>query len=403
MKIDIKNRKTLYIIIAILLISIFTLTIVYAALSTVLTINGQAEVTAASWDIYFDNIEVNEGSIKATKSPTKIDSRTINFIVGLKEPGDYYKFTVDVVNNGTIDAMIDSVIKTPTLTAQQAKYLKYEIEYTDGNSILDKQLLPKDTSKTMSVLVAYRSDVASSDIPTEGESLNLSFTMNYVQADETGTNIPELTPLVKVVSGDINTIGSEICIGEECFYLMKNDGKNIIILAKYNLLVGNIVSDSSWSTSPLQNSTGIQDASSKAGQESDLGEVMFPFIGTIEFSKTNYWENTISSYPAYVYDGNSSLYTYVENYKKYLQNLGAPIKNVRLPMFEELVEIGCSKNNTSCKSAPSWVYSTSYWTGTAYTSGYIWYTYSGYFSNILYNNKTALGIRPVVEISLQEF
>lgn len=120
MKIDIKNRKTLYIIIAILLILIFTLTIVYAALSTVLTINGQAEVTAASWDIYFDNIEVNEGSVKATKAPTKIDSRTINFIVSLEEPGDYYKFTVDVVNNGTIDAMIDSVIKTPTLTEQQA-------------------------------------------------------------------------------------------------------------------------------------------------------------------------------------------------------------------------------------------------------------------------------------------
>lgn len=58
--------------------------LIYAALSTVLTINGQAEVTAASWDIYFDNIEVNEGSIKATKAPTKIDSKTINFIVGLK-------------------------------------------------------------------------------------------------------------------------------------------------------------------------------------------------------------------------------------------------------------------------------------------------------------------------------
>ena len=170
-----RDRKTLYIVLSIVMVSILTLTVVYAALSTTLNINGNAEVTAASWDIHFDNIQVNPGSVDAITVPNIIDSRTINFVVGLKEPGDYYKFTVDIVNEGTIDAMIDSVVKTPELTVQQAKYIKYEIEYTDGALISSKQLLSKGETRKISVLVAYRTDVASSDIPTSGESLNLSF------------------------------------------------------------------------------------------------------------------------------------------------------------------------------------------------------------------------------------
>ena len=38
-----KNRKTLYFILSIVLVSVFTLTIAYAALNTVLKITGNAE------------------------------------------------------------------------------------------------------------------------------------------------------------------------------------------------------------------------------------------------------------------------------------------------------------------------------------------------------------------------
>ena len=189
MKIDIKNRKILYIIFGILLASVFTLTVVYAALSTVLTINGQAEVTSASWDIYFDNIKVNEGSVEATKSPTKIDSKTINFIVGLKEPGDYYKFTVDVVNNGTIDAMIDSVVKTPELTAEQSKYFNYDITYHSGESITSKQLVKSGSFVRLKVRLEYKKNLTASDLPTSNVSLSLGCTLVYSQADNNGVDV----------------------------------------------------------------------------------------------------------------------------------------------------------------------------------------------------------------------
>ena len=122
------NRKVLYTILGILVLSVLTLTIVYAALSTTLNINGNAEVTAASWDIYLDNVMLSSGSATSTV-PTIIDKTTASFSTTLFKPGDFYEFTIDVVNNGTIDAMIDSVTKTPELTDAQKKYLKYIVEY----------------------------------------------------------------------------------------------------------------------------------------------------------------------------------------------------------------------------------------------------------------------------------
>lgn len=113
------SRKILYITLSVLLVFILSLTIVYAALNVTLRITGNTEVIASSWDVHFDNIQINAGSISATTTPTITDRKTVDFGVTLKKTGDYYKFTVDVINNGTIDAMIESVVKTPNLTEKQ--------------------------------------------------------------------------------------------------------------------------------------------------------------------------------------------------------------------------------------------------------------------------------------------
>lgn len=264
--------------------------------------------------------------------------------------------------------MIDSVVKTPELSATQAKYIKYEIEYTDGNSINNKQLLLKDTTKTISVLVAYRSDVASSDIPTTGESLNLSFTMIYTQADETGNEIPESTPLVRVISGNTETVGSEITIGNEHFYVISNDKDSITMLAKYNLYAGNHCTSSTACTPYGEEATGMQDPTMFGW----LADGSFPRNGTLEFSLTNYWLSNVNSYPSYVYDSNSNLYTSVENYKLHFQNTGVTIVEARLIKYEELLELGCLASDWTCSSSSySWIYSTSYWTGSASSSNKI--------------------------------
>ena len=183
-----RDRKTLYMILSIVLISIFSLTIVYAALSVTLNIQGNAEVVASTWDIHLDNVKVTSGSVSGT-APSITTPTTATFSTTLNTPGDFYEFTIDVVNDGSIDAMIDGITKTPTLTETQAKYLNYIIEYQNGESINTKQLVAKNSYVRLKVRVEFRKDITASDLPTTSETLNLAFTVNYVQSDGTGSSV----------------------------------------------------------------------------------------------------------------------------------------------------------------------------------------------------------------------
>ena len=117
------------------LIVLLCISIGYAVLNTTLNINGKSSISKNTWDVYFDNVVVNSGSVEATKIPTVSDKTTVDFEVALNLPGEFYEFTVDVVNNGTIDAMIDSIEKLPDLTLEQQKYLNFIIEYENGEQI----------------------------------------------------------------------------------------------------------------------------------------------------------------------------------------------------------------------------------------------------------------------------
>ena len=394
-----RNRKALYMILGILLVSTFSLTIVYAALSVTLSIVGNAEVVASSWDIHLDNVKVTDGSVSGTE-PSITSPTTATFSTNLTTPGDFYEFTIDVVNSGSIDAMIDGVSKTPTLTTAQAKYLNYIIEYQNGESINTKQLVTKNSFVRLKVRVEFRKDITASDLPTTSETLNLSFTVNYVQSDESGISVKDngeyINPIT-VVSGDGVTKGNEVCIGEECFYVMYSDDDTVTMLAKYNLYVGGEY-NSSW-TAYGDEATGKQDSTM-------LGYGTTPRKGITKFSNTNYWYSSElkaeygTSYPAYIYDSNSTLYSYVENYKTYLSTLGVTPSEARLITIEELESLGCSSSSGSCKSAPRWVYSTNYWSGSARSTYFVWSVNSkGSFDYREYSTDSNYGCRPVITIS----
>ena len=75
------------------------------------------------------------------------------------------------MNNGSIDAMIDGVTKTPTLTETQAKYLNYIVEYQNGEAINTKQLVSKNSFVRLKVRVEFRKDLTASDLPSTSETL----------------------------------------------------------------------------------------------------------------------------------------------------------------------------------------------------------------------------------------
>ena len=89
-----------------------------------------------------------------------------------------------MVNAGSIDAMISKVLKEGLSEAQE-KYIDYSIKYSDGEELLEKDVLNSGTTKNIIVSVKYREDIVAEDLPTEEETLNLSFSVTYIQDDGT--------------------------------------------------------------------------------------------------------------------------------------------------------------------------------------------------------------------------
>lgn len=163
-----------------------SVTVGYAALSTTLSITGKGTLSKNSWDIHFENLViVDNGASAVTTAPTIDSTKTkVSFNITLSKPGDTYEFTVDAVNKGTIDAMLSGFSAT-SLTTDQQKYLTYTVTYSDGATISTKDYLKKGTSETIRVRVRFKDDLTATDLPSSAETLNLTATFVYVQADST--------------------------------------------------------------------------------------------------------------------------------------------------------------------------------------------------------------------------
>lgn len=184
------NKKYLTIVLVAMIIAVFSLSVAYAALSVTLSIEGNAQVSASNWDVHLENVRVNSESVSNGTVQIKT-ATTAEFSTVLEKPGDFYQFTIDVKNDGDIDAMIDSVTKTPSLTEAQTKYFNYIIEYENGESITTNQLVKKNSFIRIKVKIEYKKDLTASDLPTTNQEISLAFTVNYVQDDGSGSIVPD--------------------------------------------------------------------------------------------------------------------------------------------------------------------------------------------------------------------
>ena len=387
---NIKDRKVLTLGLCLILVCVFTLTIAYAALNAVLTISGSAQVTSADWDIHLANPKVTSGSATTTV-PSITSGKTLSFSTTLNMPGDFYEFMVDVVNSGSIDAMIEKVTKTPELTADQAKYLKYEVSYANGECISTKQNIASGVTMPIKVRVEYRKDLVASDLPTGQVQLTLGLVLDYVQSDGTGTTVPNngVGGFNISANGSLDAIGTIVTIGDQQFYTIGTEGDNVKLLSMFNLYVGGVY-NSGW-TAYGDEATGKQD-------QNMLGYVSGQSIrkGTTAFS------NTDSTYEGSIVEG------YVNAYKTIIEeDYGVPVEAARLISYDELTseDIGCSVDGWTCTTSEhAWIYSTSYWSGSANDASYVWSVGSnGGFGSFDYGSDDSFGVRPVIIISKSLF
>lgn len=179
-----KRNRTSYIIIA-LLILVVGISIGYAALSTTLNINGSSTITKQSWDVHFANIIETDGSVTAT-SPAAItagDPTKVTYNITLAKPGDFYEFSVDVVNAGTLPAKISAAPSLEGVSAAQDVYVNYTVKWADSNAqpAANDLLSANGGKKTAIVRIEYDKNTTADQLPTTGETLTLSFSMNFIQ------------------------------------------------------------------------------------------------------------------------------------------------------------------------------------------------------------------------------
>ena len=433
-----KERRTKALVVVVLLIVIAGLTVAFAALSTTLNINGTAYLDASKWGIRFENLssptKIGSATTTGTAKIEESKSAEITGInVSLSTPGDKVTYTVDLVNKGTINAKIDNLEKT-VLTQEQQRYLIFKVTDKDGREVSEGDILSAGETRSLTITIEFIKDLTKEDLPASTSTISLSYKLNFVQTDDKVVTTSGISKACTTSEkkdtysvGDVIALCNNDTKVSEDFYVISDNGSTVTALAKYNLLVGNVVKWSNdfevESTTVIPSSEegyGLQN-STAANYESNNGTPSTnTFTGVLGFSKDNngkgYWVDDTSnhnllskygnSYPAYVFDENSILYKPLSNYESYIKNtLKKTSVTTSLLTYDQVINLGCNKDNGSCKSAPLWVHAVNYWIGSvdaSYSAEMVGHDmvdpafgYGGLEENMA-------GLRPVITISKSE-
>lgn len=166
-----------------LLLLIVGIGIGFAALQTNLVITGETKINKVEWNVHFDNAKKTDNANVDGTVELDDDKTTATYSATLEEPGDTYEFTVDVVNEGSIDAILKSIEGELELTDDESKYFVYEITGIPA----ENTVLAKTNGKyTITVKLQYNPDVEAEDLPTELKTISKTVTLNYVQYKNSG-------------------------------------------------------------------------------------------------------------------------------------------------------------------------------------------------------------------------
>ena len=203
------------------------------------------------------------------------------------------------------------------------------------------------------------------------------------------------------------SVGEIVKIGTEEFYVIGRSGEDLVLLAHYNLKVGDIYDRNNnnnkiGSYNPSEMGYGKQSSEVRGGVAGDHKR------GTLAFASTNYWNGNVAvpnspftgNYQepyVYVYNSSSHLKGYVDSYAN---SLGVTVKEARLMKYIEAKNLGCTMSNESCAGAPAFLHETSFWLGNANGPESVWRidSINNKFMRGAYDNNYYYGIRPVIVI-----
>ena len=184
------ERKTKIITLSAVIVAVIGLTIAFAAMSRTLRINGSGTMDPANWDIYFENLSspvlAGEATTSGTPNLATKGAEITNLNATLKQPNDSVTYTVDITNDGDVNAEI-SQINLPSLTNAQSQLFEFSATYTNeyehGHTITVGDMLYAGETRNITIVFKYKDITDESLLPNSPEAINLSYSINYVQSN----------------------------------------------------------------------------------------------------------------------------------------------------------------------------------------------------------------------------
>ena len=197
----------------VLVLILLTLTLGYSALSTNLKINGTTTINKNTWNIYWDNIANKKGVTPISEPVISEDEYNnpdtlVTWSVKLDKPGDFYEFTIDAVNDGSLDAMVDTISSTVNNedVSTLPPYVSYSVTYKNNVTIKENQILKGNTHETYKVRLELLRSITPEQLnsmPSAGLNYSFKFAVTYKQATENSIDVgmgsnPENTIMLDV-------------------------------------------------------------------------------------------------------------------------------------------------------------------------------------------------------------
>lgn len=174
-----RERKQNGLVVALLLVTVLSLSVAFAAtLSSTLTVNGQATVGNAKWDVHFKTATTATTSdLQATTGPVITGANNVVEYAVTLEENKSYTMEIVVENSGTYDAKLSEL----TLAgAEDYDFVTYTVEGLNVNETVNAN------GGTATLIVTVSMDEITNENVEDlenGLTLSLTAIAKFVQAD----------------------------------------------------------------------------------------------------------------------------------------------------------------------------------------------------------------------------
>ena len=152
-----KGRFLRVLTIIALVVAISGLTIAFAAISD--SFNHRED--SSLWNIQFQDLKADTSGSAIYHMPVVSDTSLMNYSVELKKPGDAVHLSFKVINKGSLDAILSTLIQDNSHCRVEngdfniCKEIKYSLRYEDDSTVMVNDLLDQKSEKIVQLSIVY--------------------------------------------------------------------------------------------------------------------------------------------------------------------------------------------------------------------------------------------------------